>query len=369
VAAASDTPLPLRAIRRAWIPLRSAAWPPYSRLFLLDTSGRWSISEDVRALGTIAHRLGIALGPPAWSFRVARQCVFYASHFALLRRFAPPPSRLATAYFHGRPGTPEFPEFDEAYASLRRNHEALHRVQVTHAEMHELVLGSGIAPEKVFRIPIGVDPDLFRLRTPEDRREARARLGLPEAAFVAGSLQKDGLGFEDGFEPKLIKGPDVLLAALGLLRPLAPELVVLLTGPARGYVRRGLERAGIPYRHVYVDSYRDLPSVFQALDVCLIASRQEGGPKALLESMASGVPVVTTRVGQAGELAQHQQNAFVVDVDDVEGLAHWAGHIRQRTNALGPLLERARATAVANGYAAQTPLWREFMSGFVQPPG
>ena len=45
-----------------------------------------------------------------------------------------------------------------------------------------------------------------------------------------------GVGWGDGLEPKLIKGPDVLLQTVALLRQRIPELFVLLSGPARGYV-------------------------------------------------------------------------------------------------------------------------------------
>ena len=40
------------------------------------------------------------------------------------------------------------------------------------------------------------------------------RSGLPDDAFVVGSFQKDGVGWGDGLEPKLVKGPDVLVEAL-----------------------------------------------------------------------------------------------------------------------------------------------------------
>ena len=65
--------------------------------------------------------------------------------------------------------------------------------------MEELVLEAGVPVEKVFRIPIGIDLELFTLRTPEERVEARAKLNLPEDAFVVGSFQKDGVGWEDGW--------------------------------------------------------------------------------------------------------------------------------------------------------------------------
>src|SRR5206468_1001820 len=131
------------------------------------------------------------------------------------------------------------------------HHEELARVQVTHAEARELVASTGIDAAKVFTIRIGIDLDFFEPQTPDSRRAARDELGLPQEAFVVGSFHKDGVGWSEGREPKLIKGPDVLVEALRVLRERRPELYVLLSGPARGYVRAGLERLGIPYERIH----------------------------------------------------------------------------------------------------------------------
>ena len=80
-----------------------------------------------------------------------------------------------------------------------------------------MVLGTGIDPSKVFLIPIGINLDFFPLRKMELKRNMRDQLGIPQSAFVVGSFQKDGVGWEDGLEPKLIKRPDVFLAALRML--------------------------------------------------------------------------------------------------------------------------------------------------------
>ena len=122
-------------------------------------------------------------------------------------------------------------------------------MQVSHTEMRDVVLSSGIAPEKVFLIPIGINLSFFTGQTPESRRQARARLGIPESAVVVGSFQKDGVAGARVWQPKLIKGPDVFLKAVDLLSQRIPELFVLLSGPARGYVKAGLERLRVPYQH------------------------------------------------------------------------------------------------------------------------
>jgi glycosyltransferase involved in cell wall biosynthesis len=75
--------------------------------------------------------------------------------------------------------------------------------------------------------------------------------------------------------------------------------------------------------------------------------------------MASGVPVVSTRVGQAAEIIRDGENGWLVDVEDAEGLAERLAAVDRSTVAAG--LETARA----NAYDAQLPLWRAFFDGFV----
>lgn len=324
------------------------------------------IDHELREIGAIARRLGVRV-PARRLVSVSRdQTVFYGSQFTLLREpWSPLPHRLGAAYFHGRPGTPGYPEFDECFRVLRARHREVSRVQVSHAEMEELVLSSGIDAAKVFRIPIGIHLAYFQPAGRAARIEARAELGLPEAAFVVGSFQKDGVGFGEGLEPKAIKGPDVLLHALELLAARVPELHVLLSGPARGYVRAGLERLGIPYRHRLVARYDKIGSLYAALDAYVIPSRQEGGPKAVFEAMASGVPLVSTRVGQAADLVRDGENGWLVEVDDAEGLAHRLERIHS-AGASPDVVAAGLATARQHDYEAQLPLWREFMDGFVR---
>jgi glycosyltransferase involved in cell wall biosynthesis len=341
---------------------RTRRWRPYSRLFALGDRGGWSVDEDANHLVATADRLGYPVAPPRWAQFVERQAAFLASHFdALSPRWLDSSHRLATAYLHGRPGTPGMPEFDAAFEALRRRPERLDRVQVTHAEMHELVVSAGVEESRVFRIPIGLDLEHFPPADAEARARARLDLDLPASAFVVGSFQKDGVGWGEGLEPKLIKGPDVLVSALARLRPDVPELWVLLTGPARGFVRRALDRLAIPYRHVVARSRPELARAYHALDVYLVAARQEGGPKAVLEAMATGVPLVTTRVGQAPELVEHGRNGYIVDVDDADALASWA----ERASA-DSVRAAARATAEAHAYERLDSQWAALLDGFVE---
>lgn len=345
----------------------TAAWPDHSRLMLQTGGGGWVLSEEARAIAGVAGSLGVRVAEPYWMRLTERQSVFYACQFALLAGpWVEHTHRLGVAYFHGLPGT-GVEEFDHLYAQFRRRQARLDRVQVSHSQMRDVVLDTGIDPAKVHLIPIGVTAGMFPVQTPASRAAARERLEIPASAFVVGSFQKDGVGWGDGAEPKLVKGPDVFLRAMEALQARVPELFVLLSGPARGYVRQGLERLGIPYRHVYLADYAGVAELYQALDLYLVGSRQEGGPKAVLESMCSGVPLVTTRVGQAMDLVRHGENGWMVEPGDAEGLAHWAHHVAERGGALQPVLRSARATAERQDYGAQAPLWARFLDGFVTP--
>lgn len=359
-----------RPLRRAATGLRTRGWPAHSRLFVVPDAPGWVLDYEARQLERTSRALGVEVGPARWAKGVGGQSIFHLSQFTLLlHEVERRGNRLGFSYFHGRPGTPGMPEFDACYDALRRRHEEIDRIQVTNAEMEALVLETGVAPEKVHRIPIGIDVEAFAFRTKADRAAARRDLGLPESAFVVGSFQKDGVGWGDGNEPKTIKGPDVLLAALERLRERLPELEVLVTGPSRGYVLAGLERLGVRHRHVLLPSVDAVAVAYAAIDACLVTSRDEGGPRAALEAMATGVPLVTTRVGQAADLVRDGENGWLAEVDDVDGLVEaTAGVASAPVEELSRVSAAGRATAEASSYDALRPRWRELLRGFVALP-
>lgn len=332
---------------------------------LVADSPHWVIAREMNDVARIASGIGIQVVPSALLKCTSRQSVFFGSHFQFLAGdWIERPHRFAVTYFHGRPGSGD-PVFDRAYRRLTEVHHRIDRLQVSHSEMHDVVLSSGIDPAKVFVIPIGINLDPFAVQTPQLQRAAREALGIPLTATVVGSFQKDGVGWGAGLEPKLVKGPDVLLDVLERVKSSVPELVVLLSGPARGYVKAGLQRLGIPFHHACVGDYADMARLYHALDAYLVTARQEGGPKAVLESMASGVPLVTTRVGQAMDLVEHGRTGWMAAPGDVDALAHWTRHALTCGSDAARMRPAARRVAEANSYDAQIPLWRRFMTGFV----
>jgi glycosyltransferase involved in cell wall biosynthesis len=158
--------------------------------------------------------------------------------------------------------------------------------------------------------PYCVDPQVFR--PIPDREAIRRECGLPDEAIVVGNFHRDSEGADLG-KPKAQKGPDIFLEVVKRLHRTNPRVTVLLAGPRRHWLREELKKAGIPYYFAGVvrdgDDYEvnilgreRLNQLYQALDLCLISSRWEGGPYSVLEAVFSGCPVVSTPVGMARDV-------------------------------------------------------------------
>jgi len=226
-------------------------------------------------------------------------------------------NKVAVTFYHGDRSDPGFRSTIDVFL---REICRVDKVVVPCLIMRNRLMEWGVPEEKVALIPIGVDLSVFSPRDAAQRTTVRKELGIPDGRFVIGSFQKDGVGWEEGLAPKWIKGPDTFLKVLELLSPSFP-VTVLLTGPARGYMKQGLERLRLPYKHVHFKTPEEVAQCYHALDLYLVTSREEGGPKAVMESMASGVPLVSTRVGMAADLIRDGENGFVCEIEDIASLA------------------------------------------------
>jgi glycosyltransferase involved in cell wall biosynthesis len=345
--------------------LRLHIWKPYSRLFIVGDNTGWSTDVDAEELKRSAAKLGFNAKVVKRAYFNLSQAVHYTSQFSIMNEsIYHPKNRISVDYYHGKPGQLENERgsFTKCFDALKKHREDISMVRVSTRDMEALIKSSGISPDKVMRIPIGIDTNIFKPQTLENKRETRNKLGIPEDAVVVGSFQKDGSGWGEGNEPKLIKGPDIFLKVVAELKKQVPNLWVLLSGPSRGYVKSGLDALGIPYKHEYLKDFRDLTSLYDALDLYIVTSREEGGPKAILESMAKGVPLVTTEVGQAKDLVKHGENGLMAPQEDVPALSNYSLEIIRNPDLRATLVNNGLVTARENNHEAQLPLWREYLS-------
>ncbi|MEK7176081.1 MAG: glycosyltransferase family 4 protein [Patescibacteria group bacterium] len=343
--------------------LKSIFWKPYSRLFIIGDNTGWVTDVEAADLKNFAEKLGVKAEIVKRMYFNLPQAVHYTSQFSLLLPIYKSRNRLSVDYYHGKPKQGE--NFQRCFEALEVHHGQFARVRVSNKEMERLVKSSGIDPQKVVRIPIGVDLKLFKHTSPEKKRVMREKLNIPQDAVVIGSFQKDGSGWGEGLEPKLIKGPDIFLKVVGKIKKDIPNLWVLLSGPSRGYVKNGLERLGVSYRHKYFKNISEISNLYDALDLYLVTSREEGGPKACLESMAKGIPLVTTRVGQVKDLVINGENAMMAPVDDVEKLSAFSLEVLQDKVLEKKLIQNGFKTARNNSHESQLPLWKEYFKGLV----
>lgn len=164
---------------------------------------------------------------------------------------------------------------------------------------------SGIAESRIHIVPNA----LMAYPSPLDRAAARRALNLPADEFIAGWVGR--------LSPE--KGLDVFLEAIALLAPCGVRAAILGDGPERAtQERRASERsrASIHWCGTVPDAARYLA----AFDLLVLSSRTEGLPMVLLEAMASGLPIVTTRVGGIPDMLSDQE-AILVPPDDARSLA------------------------------------------------
>jgi D-inositol-3-phosphate glycosyltransferase len=148
----------------------------------------------------------------------------------------------------------------------------------------------GADPSKIAVIPLGVDLDRFR---PTAKREARKALGLDDERIIL---------FVGRIEP--LKGLDILINAAALLES-DVECCVLVVGgdeSSEAKVQELQDMArdrGIGHRVAFAGAvdHDQLPLYYNAADVCVVPSHYESFGLVAIEAMASGVPVVASRVG------------------------------------------------------------------------
>ncbi len=226
------------------------------------------------------------------------------------RDLIPKSSKVVVNFFHGKPEDGD--DVARHILDFVENSKRIDKIVVSNSITYNRLLSWGIEKNRIIRIFIGVDRSLFQPKNKKSKELVRELIGFKSSDFVIGSFQKDGVGWSDGLDPKLIKGPDILVQSLFEVSK-SKEIKVLLVGPSRGYVTKKLTEFGIDFKHLQVNNYEEMPQLYKALDLYLITSREEGGPKGLIEALASSIPIVSTPVGMSVDLLPMMQGCAVTE--------------------------------------------------------
>jgi glycosyltransferase involved in cell wall biosynthesis len=193
-------------------------------------------------------------------------------------------------------------------AAQARSHAASRVIAVSEAQRRWYVGAYPAAADRVVTIPNGVFPP----PPPDDHTRAalRASLDVPAGAVLALSISV--------MRPE--KGLDDLLAAAAALPGDSPVVIVLV---GDGDARERLEAiAGADPRisgRVRFAGWRsDVPTLMQAADLVVHPSHTDALPTALILALASGVPVVATRVGGVPEIVSRDVGVLVPPKDPAQ---------------------------------------------------
>ena len=167
-----------------------------------------------------------------------------------------------------------------------------------------------VAAKALRVVPNFVDFSRLQLPSTVERTATRDRLGLPDNAFVVGSV-----GHLSEY-----KRPSDLVRAFAQVAAVHPNAWLLLIGALLGGtdgVRQTVERLRLTDRVLLTGTRQDAVELLAAMDVFALASDRETGPLAILEAMARGLPVVATRTGMIPEFVLEGRTGHLVDIGDV----------------------------------------------------
>ena len=194
----------------------------------------------------------------------------------------------------------------------------------------EQQLEFGVPDEHVTVIHNGISADAVA----GDGMRARSALGIGEAEPIVLFLAR--------MAPE--KRPVDLLEAFARLAPGMPaaHLVYAGTGVLDAELRQAAQRAAGVEGRVHVLGHRyDVADLLNAATVWVLPTSREAFSVGVLEAMAAGCPIISTRIPGNEELLWDGENALLVPVGDVDALAAALGRVlqdpslRQRLSAAG----------------------------------
>ncbi len=172
-------------------------------------------------------------------------------------------------------------------------------------------LRHGVAPDRVTTVRNAMAP-----MPPVERDEAiaaRRGIGVPEDCFLFGIVSR--------LDP--YKGHADTIEAFNRMAASAPEawLVVVGSGTLEAELKAQAETCEAHSRIVFTGRRNDVPNMLGAMDAFIHPSRSDPCPLAVLEALASGIPVVAYAEGGANELVINGETGYLTPPDDPGGLA------------------------------------------------
>ena len=200
--------------------------------------------------------------------------------------------------------------FKKVERSLARVTDALVAVS---PEVRDELVAAGIAPREKFSvIRLGI-PLEERLGDATADLDYRRLYGISESAFVVGWVGR----MTD------VKDTDAVLEIVRAARDRGLEAVLVMVGdgPDRVRLEQLAHDIGIARSTFFVGYQPEVAGYYRLFDAFLLPSVNEGTPVSAIEALASGTPVVATRVGGVPDVVRDGEDGFLFEPGDTDGAA------------------------------------------------
>jgi glycosyltransferase involved in cell wall biosynthesis len=181
-------------------------------------------------------------------------------------------------------------------------------------EVRDDLVRLGVAPESKFAVVrLGIELDERVGKDETGRSETRRVLGVPDEAFVVGWF---------GRMTGVKRTPDVVRAFRGLVDAgVDGRLLLVGDGPERDGLERLAHDLGVMRRCLFLGYQEEVGRYYDAIDVLVLPSGNEGTPVSVIEALAAARPVVATRVGGTPDVVRDGVDGFLVELGDVDTIA------------------------------------------------
>jgi glycosyltransferase involved in cell wall biosynthesis len=175
----------------------------------------------------------------------------------------------------------------------------------------DLATACRIPANDIALVPLGIDTSRY-VRATTPRAEWRHRHGIPEGAPVAAYVAR----------LVAIKNLPLFVEVARSVLAILPAAYFLVSGdgPMRDALQAMIDSYGLGSHVRLLGFQEDLADVYHSADVFLSTSNYEGFGLAIVEAMAAGLPVVSTRVGGVVDPIQEEQTGRLCPAGDREAL-------------------------------------------------
>ena len=289
----------------------------------------------IRALGVPVVWVGrsplrpVRLAHIVRAVRVLRPRVVQSQH-AYTNLYASIAARLGNARAIGASRNDPAWEFALGGALGRLNLHMPHIIAANSRYAVEEAMGLGVPAGRVSLLPNVVDTARFR---PAPRRGHAGPASLLAVARCVPQKRLDRfIALVARLQASLGLPVRGLIAGDGPLRPRLEQQAAEL-----GLLTSGIE---------FLGTVPDTAEFYRRADVLVLTSLHEGTPNAVMEAMASGLPVVATRVGGVPDLVADGETGLLADADDLNGLVDAAAALLRDPAARAEMGLRARQRIV-----------------------